>query len=89
MSRLYLRHFTEVSLADVPTDALVGRIHVLAHKSEGIGHSQQREQLVLLSLEVEDLRLWLSVGQKHICCWNYTAVFKCSVSQCIINMILI
>lgn len=65
MSSQYLRQFTEVPLVDVSADAVVGLLHVLANKSEGIGRSKQREQLVLLRLVVEDLGLWLSVGQKH------------------------
>lgn len=61
----YLRQSTEVSLVDVSSDAVVGLVHVLADKSEAIGHSQQGEQLVLLRLVVEDLGLWLSAAQKH------------------------
>lgn len=57
----YLRHLAEVSLVDVFSNAVVGLPHVLANKSECIGCGQQREQLVLLCLIVEDLRLWLSV----------------------------
>lgn len=57
----YLRHLAEVSLVDVFSNAVVGLPHILANKSEGIGCGQQREQLVLLCLIVEDLRLWLSV----------------------------
>lgn len=51
---------------DVSTDAVVGLFHVLANKGEGVGHGQQREQLVLLRLVVEDLGLWLSVGKVYI-----------------------
>lgn len=51
---------------DVSTDAVVGLLHVLAHKGEGVGHGQHREQLVLLRLVVEDLGLWLSVGHVYI-----------------------
>lgn len=65
MSSQYLRQFTEVPLIDVFIDAVVSLCHILADKSEGISHSQQREQLVLLRLVVKDLGLWLSVGPKH------------------------
>lgn len=61
MAGQYLRHLAEVSLVDVFSNAVVGLPHVLTNKSEGIGCGQQREQLVLLCLIVEDLRLWLSV----------------------------
>jgi len=64
-SSQYLGQLTEVPLVDVSTDAVVGLSHILANKREGIGHRQQREQLVLLSLVIEDLRLRLSVGHKH------------------------
>lgn len=57
----YLRQFAEVPSVDVPTDALIGLAHILTDKSEGVGHSQQREQLVLLRLVVKDLGLRLSV----------------------------
>lgn len=58
----YLWQFAEVPCGDVSTDALVGLLHIPTNKCEGIGHSQQREQLVLLRLVVKDLGLWLSVG---------------------------
>ena len=61
----YLGQFTEVPLVDVATDAVVGLLHVLANKSEGIGRGQQRKELVLLRLVVEDLGLGLSVEHKH------------------------
>lgn len=60
----HLRHFTEVSHADISSDALVGFPNVLSHESESIGHGQQREEFILLRLEVQDLGLWLSAGQK-------------------------
>lgn len=60
----YLWQFTEVASVDVSTDALVGVLHVLAHISECIGSSQQREQLVLLGLVVQDLGLRVSVWDK-------------------------
>lgn len=63
MQGKYLWQFTEVPSVDVSTDALVGVMHVLTHISESIGSSQQREQLVLLGLVVQDLRLRVSVGQ--------------------------
>lgn len=44
---------------------MVRLLHILANKREGVGHSEQREELVLLCLVVEDLRLWLTVEQKH------------------------
>lgn len=50
---------------DVSTDAVVGLFHVLAHEGEGVGHGQQRKQLVLLRLVVEDLGLRLSAGQAY------------------------
>lgn len=65
MNSQYLGQFTEVPLVDVSTDATVCVLHVLADKNEGVGCSQQREELVLLRLEVKDLGLWLSVKQKH------------------------
>lgn len=65
ISTQYLRQFTEVALVDVSSDAVVGLVHVLANKIEGIGHSQQRKQLVLLRLVIDDLGLWLPAGQKH------------------------
>lgn len=46
---------------DVSTDAVVGLLHVLANKGEGVGHGQHGEQLVLLRLVVEDLGLRLPV----------------------------
>lgn len=63
MHSKYLWQFTEVPSVDVSTDAPVGVLHVLTHISECIGSSQQREQLVLLGLVVQDLRLRVSVGQ--------------------------
>lgn len=65
MSGQYLGQLTEVPLVDVSTDAVVGLSHVLANKREGIGHGQQRQQLVLLCLVIKDLRLWVSVGHKR------------------------
>lgn len=59
----YLWQFTEVPGIDVSTDALVGVLHVLTHISESIGSSQQREELVLLGLVVQDLGLRVSAGQ--------------------------
>lgn len=50
---------------DVSTDAVVGFLHVLAHEGEGVGRGQQRKQLVLLRLVVEDLGLRLSAGQVY------------------------
>lgn len=73
----YLRQFTEIPLVDVSSDAVVGLLHILADKSEGIGRSQQREKLILLRLVVEDLGLWLSVRQK------YTGLsFQCLIKGC-------
>ena len=54
----YLGQLTEVPVADVPGDAVVRLVHVLAHKVEGVGRGQQRKQLVLLGLVVQDLGLW-------------------------------
>lgn len=64
MERKYLWQFTEVPGIDVSTYALVGVLHVLTHVREGVGRSQQREELVLLGLVVQDLRLGVSAGQK-------------------------
>lgn len=63
MSSQYLWQFAEVACVDVSTDAQVGLLHILTNKSEGIGHSQHREQLILLCLVVENLWFWLPVGQ--------------------------
>lgn len=60
----YLWQLAEVALADVSTDAVVGVRHVLADEGEGVSRGQQREQLVLLRLVVQDLGLWFSVGQR-------------------------
>lgn len=68
----YLWQFAKVPRGDVSTDALVGLLHILTNKREGIGHSQQREQLVLLRLVVKDLGLWLSVG--HV--WVFRVSLK-------------
>lgn len=56
----YLWQLTKVPRMDVTTDADVGLFHILANKRKGVGRSQQREQLVLLRLIVQDLGLWLS-----------------------------
>lgn len=50
---------------DVSTDAVVGLLHVLTHEGEAVGRRQDREQLVLLRLVVEDLGLWLPEGQEE------------------------
>lgn len=63
MVQKYLWQFTEIPGIDVPADALVGVPHVLTHIGECIGSGQQREELVLLGLVVQDLRLWLSAGR--------------------------
>lgn len=57
-----LGQFAEVALVDVSGDAVVGLAHVLADKREGVGGGQQREELVLLRLVVQNLGLWLSAG---------------------------
>lgn len=66
MRSQYLWQFAEIPCVDVSTDAVVSLIHILTNKSEGIGHSQHRKQLVLLRLVVEDLGLWFSVGQVRV-----------------------
>jgi len=63
--RQYLRHLCEVALVDVPGDAVVGVRHVLAGEQEGVGCGQQREQLVLLGLVVQDLGLRFSGEGKN------------------------
>ena len=76
-SSRYLGQFTEIPLVDVSGDAVVCLLHILADKSEGIGCSQQREELVLLCLVVQDLGLWFSVGKK------YTGLsFQCLIKGC-------
>lgn len=99
MQGKYLWQFTEVPSVDVSTDALVGVMHVLTHISERIGSSQQREQLVLLGLVVQDLRLRVSVGQGSTSKVNFrsrtvvTHAFSCfnsqlpeSVAQCFLTV---
>lgn len=87
MQGKYLWQFTEVPSVDVSTDALVGVTHVLTHISECIGSSQQREQLVLLGLVVQDLRLRVSVGQGSTSKVNFRSItvvthaFGCFNSQ--------
>lgn len=62
----YLRQFTEVTIIDVSSDAVVRLLHILANKVESIGRRQQREQLVLLGLIVQDLGLWCSKGETDV-----------------------
>lgn len=57
---MYLWHLTKIPLVDVPSDAMVCRVHVLAHKVESVRSGQKRKEFILLGLIVQYLWLWFS-----------------------------
>lgn len=75
ISALYLWQLSKIPPVDLCVDALVGVCHVLSDEGEGVGHGQQREQLVLLRLVVQNLRLWLSGKKKKRVGSNNKVIF--------------
>lgn len=56
----YLWQFTQVSLANVFINPMVGLLHVRTYKLEGIGSGQEWEEFILLGLKIQNLWFWFT-----------------------------
>ncbi|KAF3817894.1 hypothetical protein GH733_013743 [Mirounga leonina] len=53
-----LRQFTQIRLANVLINSMVGLLHVRIYKLEGIGSGQEWEEFILLGLKIQNLWFW-------------------------------
>lgn len=59
-----LRQLTQVPLADVFINPMIGLFHVCAYKLEGIGSGQEGKEFILLGLIIQNLWFWFTKAYK-------------------------
>ena len=55
-----LRQITQVPVADVFINPMIGLFHVCAYKLEGIGSGQEGKKFILLGLIIQNLWFWFT-----------------------------
>lgn len=61
----YLGQFTQIPLANVLVNPVVGLLHVCTDKLEGIGRGQEGEEFILLGLKIQNLWFWFTKGHRR------------------------